>query len=47
MSAHCLVSHAAIVVRRLRNAGHHVAARTAAFEARREIGASMLRRSVA
>lgn len=47
MSAHCLIRHAALVVRRLRTAGHHKAARTAAFEARREIGASLLRRSVA
>lgn len=47
MSAHTLVRHAALVVRRLRTAGHHKAARTAAFEARREIGASLLRRSVA
>ncbi len=47
MSAHTLVRHAALVVRRLRTAGHHKGARTAAFEARREIGASLLRRSVA
>jgi hypothetical protein len=47
MSAHTLVRHAALVVRRLRACGQHKAARTAAFEARREIGASQLRRSVA
>lgn len=43
MSANILRSHAALVVRRLRKAGHHAAARAAAWEARLEIGAAALR----
>lgn len=47
MSAHCLIRHTACIVRRLRAAGKHEEARTAAFEGRREIGAAQLRKAVA
>jgi hypothetical protein len=47
MSSICMIRKAAATVRYLRQQGRHRKARDVAFTARREIGAILLRRSVA